>query len=176
MVLEARETATLDPRPGEVRIAVVAAGINFADIMARMGLYPDAPPLPAVVGYEVSGTVEACGSGVSDFAEGDRVVAATRFGGYISHAIVPANQLVALPDNISIDYRNQDFEAEIARLTGGDGVDIALDAVGGASFGKSYRSLRDLGQLYVLTGPGTRTPSFRTGRILEKCSSRPASA
>ncbi|HEU0302436.1 MAG TPA: hypothetical protein VFR37_23455, partial [Longimicrobium sp.] len=57
-VLQVREAP--DPRPaeGEIRIRVAAAGINFADVLARMGLYPDAPPLPTVVGYEVAGTVD----------------------------------------------------------------------------------------------------------------------
>jgi NADPH:quinone reductase-like Zn-dependent oxidoreductase len=53
-VLEVREAPDPEPLPGEVRVRVRASGINFADILARMGLYPDAPPLPAVVGYEVA--------------------------------------------------------------------------------------------------------------------------
>ena len=58
------QTSRLDPpAPGEAQVEVVAAGINFADILARQGLYPDAPPLPLVVGYEVSGTVRAVGTG-----------------------------------------------------------------------------------------------------------------
>ena len=64
-VLEVRETADPEPGDGQVRVRVRAAGINFADIMARMGLYPDAPKLPAVVGYEVSGVVDRLGRGVS---------------------------------------------------------------------------------------------------------------
>jgi NADPH:quinone reductase-like Zn-dependent oxidoreductase len=47
--------------PGRVRIAVAAAGVNFADVMARLGLYPDAPPAPCVLGYEVAGTVTEAG-------------------------------------------------------------------------------------------------------------------
>jgi NADPH:quinone reductase-like Zn-dependent oxidoreductase len=80
-VLEVREVPDPVPGPGEVRIAVRAAGLNFADLMARMGLYPDAPRLPAVVGYEVSGVVDAVGSGVTTPAPGDRVLALVRFGG-----------------------------------------------------------------------------------------------
>ncbi len=73
-----------DPAPaaGEVRITVRAAGINFADLMARTGVYPDAPPPPCVVGYEVAGEVESLGDGVEGFAVGDRVLAGTRFGGH----------------------------------------------------------------------------------------------
>ena len=56
-----------------MRVRVRASGINFADILARMGLYPDAPPLPAVVGYEVAGIVDGVGEGVEGFSDGDRV-------------------------------------------------------------------------------------------------------
>src|ERR1700741_378063 len=70
------------PRPGQVRVAVRAAGVNFADHLARVGLYPDAPKLPAVVGYEVAGTVDAVGEGVDPGLVGERVLAGTRFGGY----------------------------------------------------------------------------------------------
>src|SRR4029079_8182478 len=77
-VLAVRETATPSPGPGEVRIAVRAAGVNFADVLARVGLYPDAPKPPLVVGYEVAGHVDAVGSGVTRVAAGDRVVGLTR--------------------------------------------------------------------------------------------------
>ena len=58
-----------------------AAGINFADTLARVGLYPDAPKPPCVLGYEVAGEVETVGEGVTEFKLGDRVIAGTRFGG-----------------------------------------------------------------------------------------------
>ena len=64
-VLEVREAQDPTPKEGEVRIRVRAAGVNFADVMARLGFYRDAPPLPCVVGYEVSGTVDAVGPGVN---------------------------------------------------------------------------------------------------------------
>jgi hypothetical protein len=57
-VLQVREAADPAPKEGEVRIRVAATAVNFADVLARMGLYPAAPPLPAVVGYEVAGTVD----------------------------------------------------------------------------------------------------------------------
>src|SRR5262245_5426704 len=94
-VLVARDVPTPAPATGEVRIAVRAAGVNFADVLARVGLYPDAPKPPLVVGYEVAGTIDAVGSGVTRFTVGDRVVALTRFGGYASHAIV--QQAYAFP-------------------------------------------------------------------------------
>jgi NADPH:quinone reductase-like Zn-dependent oxidoreductase len=87
-VLVAREAPSRAPAAGEVRIAVRAAGVNFADVLARVGLYPDAPKPPLVVGYEVAGTVDAVGPGVTRFAAGDRVVALTRFGGYATEVVV----------------------------------------------------------------------------------------
>src|SRR5215831_17097421 len=81
-----------DPPPpgaGHVRISVRAAGVNFADILARLGLYPDAPKPPAVVGYEVAGVVDEVGSDVTRLRAGDRVVALTRFGGYSDRVVVP---------------------------------------------------------------------------------------
>jgi len=222
-VLEVREANDPEPAAGEVRVRVEAAGVNFADIMARMGLYPDAPKLPAVVGYEVSGTVDAIGDGVDGVSEGDRVMTMIRFGGYSDVVVAPAGQVVAIADDLSfeaaaaipvqyltawvmlirlgnlqpgervlihsagggvglaatqmakwrgaqifgtasagkherlrdagvehcIDYRSQDFEAEVARITGGEGVHLIIDAVGGASFKKSYRSLATMGRLFL---------------------------
>jgi NADPH:quinone reductase-like Zn-dependent oxidoreductase len=89
-VLELREAPNPAPGEGEIRIAVAAAGVNFADVMARLGLYPDAPKLPLVVGYEVTGIVDAVGRGVTRVREGDRVIALTRFGGYATSVVVPA--------------------------------------------------------------------------------------
>lgn len=209
--------------PGEVRIAVRAAGINFADTMARAGIYPDAPSPPSVVGYEVAGEVESVGDGVEGLKPGDRVLAGTRFGGYAELVRVPAGQVVALPKKVSfeqgaafpvnygtayaalvimgglkegervliqaaaggvgiaaiqiaksrgaeifgtasaskhdaireqgvdhpIDYRNRDFGAEVMRITGGEGVDVAIDAIGPTSFKRSYRCLRQGGRLIM---------------------------
>ena len=89
--------------PGEVRIDVAAAGINFADVMARMGLYPDAPKTPCVVGYEVAGTVLELGEGVEGLSQGQRVLAGTKFGGYASQVVVPAADVVALPERLSFE-------------------------------------------------------------------------
>ncbi len=232
-VLEIREAPDPEPGPGQVRIRVKASGINFADILARMGLYPDSPKLPAVVGYEVAGTVDGVGEGVEEFHEGDRVVCLTRFGGYSDVVCAPHASVRRIPEPLDfegaasipvnyltawlmlvhlgnvrsgervlvhacaggvgvaavqicrhfgaqvigtasagkhqrliemgvtacIDYRTQDFEAEVKRLTEGRGVDIALDALGGESFRKSYRSLASLGRLFIFgassLAPGT---------------------
>ena len=99
-VLEIREADDPRPAPGEVLIDVKAIGVNFADVMARIGKYDDAPPLPCVVGYEVSGVVREVGQGVSEYAEGDRVYGLTHFGGYSTVVSVPADQLVKMPDQM----------------------------------------------------------------------------
>jgi len=222
-VLQLREAADPEPKRGEVRIRVRAAGVNFADILARMGLYPDAPRLPAVVGYEVAGEVDRLGPEVEGLDVGQRVVALTRFGGYSDQICVSAKQLLPVPEGRSfveaaaipvnyitawtmlvhlghvqagdrvlvhacaggvglaavqicrtrgaevigtasaskherlrqmgvahcIDYRTQDFEREVMRITGDVGVSVILDAVGGESFRKSYRCLEHLGRLYL---------------------------
>lgn len=223
-VLQVLERPDPPVGPNEVRIAVKAAGINFADTMARVGLYPDAPKPPCVMGYEVAGTVESVGASVSDFAVGDRVMAGTRFGGQAELISVPADQVLPLPDRLSfeqgaafpvnygtayaaliimgslregdrvlihaagggvgiaatqiarnvgaakilgtaspskhdaireqgvtdpIDYRSQDFAAETMRITGGEGVDLVIDALGPTSFRKDYRLLRSGGRLVM---------------------------
>ncbi len=102
-VLEVQEWSDPPVSPGQVRVAVKASGINFADMMARSGVYPDAPPLPSVVGYEVAGVVESVGEGVEDFAAGDRVIAGTRFGGYAELVSVDAGQVLPLPDVLSFE-------------------------------------------------------------------------
>jgi NADPH:quinone reductase-like Zn-dependent oxidoreductase len=102
-VLVVQERPDPAPGPGEVRIAVKAAGINFADLLARIGLYADAPKPPCVVGYEVAGEVEALGEGVDGFAVGDRVMAGTRFGGYAELAVAAAGGVLPLPPDWSFE-------------------------------------------------------------------------
>src|SRR5262245_18186224 len=217
-ILEVRDGPDPAPRAGEALIRVRAAGVNFADVSPRLGFYPDAPPFPCVVGYEVAGVVEQAPAD-SGLAPGQRPVALTRFGGYAVAVAVPAGQVFTLTDALSfeqgaaipvnyltavlmlrrfgnvqagervlvhaaaggvgmaaiqlcrlagaeiigtasaskhavlreagvahaIDYRTQDFETEVRRITGGRGVDIVLDATG--AFRKSYRCLAPLGRL-----------------------------
>ena len=102
-VLELREAPDPEPKAGEVRVRAHFCGINFADIMARMGLYPDMPKTPCVVGYEVCGVVDKVGDGVTDVAPGQRVLAMTRFGGYSDTVCVPAGFVSALPDSVPFD-------------------------------------------------------------------------
>ena len=102
-VLEVREAADPVSKSGEVLIAVEASGINFADILARQGLYPDAPDLPAVVGYEVGGTVAGVGEDVEAFSEGDAVVGMTKFGGYSSMVATSAKSVFHRPEGMSAE-------------------------------------------------------------------------
>jgi len=102
-VLQVQERPDPELGPGEVRIAVAAAGINFADVMARMGLYADAPKTPCVVGYEVAGTILELGEGVQGLLPGQRVLAGTKFGGYASQVVVPVSDVVPLPDRLSFE-------------------------------------------------------------------------
>jgi synaptic vesicle membrane protein VAT-1 len=100
-VLEVKEAPDPQPKAGEVRVRVEASGINFADILGRMGLYPDLPPIPIVPGYEVSGRVDAIGSGVDETWVGRDVFALTRFGGYADTICVPATQVFARPSGMT---------------------------------------------------------------------------
>ena len=106
-VLKVQERPDPAVGPGQVRIEVAAAGINFADVMARLGLYPDAPKTPCVVGYEVAGTVLELGEGTSSPAHpisvGQRVFAGTQFGGYASQVVAAAGDVVALPDALTFE-------------------------------------------------------------------------
>jgi synaptic vesicle membrane protein VAT-1 len=222
-VLEVQERPDPSVGPGQVRVEVRAAGINFADLLARSGAYPDAPPTPCVVGYEIAGDVESVGEGVEDYEVGQRVMGGTRFGGHAELVTVPTDQVLPLPERFSyeqgaafpvnyatayaglvimgglkpsegvlihtaaggvgiaavqiakgigaeifgtasaskhdairdqgvdhpIDYRTQDFETEVRRITGDEGIDVAFDALGPKSFRKDYRLLRDGGRLIM---------------------------
>jgi NADPH:quinone reductase-like Zn-dependent oxidoreductase len=221
-VLEVRETPDPELKPGHVRVRVRACGLNFAEVMARQGLYPDAPKPPCVVGYEASGVVDALGEGVTEPAVGTRVLALSRFGAHADTVCVPASQAIPIPDEMTfeegaalpvtyitafhmlfrvanvrpgervlihmaaggvgiaalqlcrtvpgvvtfgtasaskhetirkegcdhpIDYRANDYVAEVLRLTDGKGVDIVLDALGGKDWKKGFSLLRPVGRL-----------------------------
>jgi NADPH:quinone reductase-like Zn-dependent oxidoreductase len=101
--LRLREAPDPQPQAGEVRIRVRASGINFADIMARKGLYPDAPKLPAVVGYEVAGVVDTVGPQADDGWIGKEVLALVKFRGYADTVVVPASQTFEKPAALSFE-------------------------------------------------------------------------
>jgi synaptic vesicle membrane protein VAT-1 len=220
--LAVRETPDPEAGPGQVRVRVHAAGLNFAEVMARQGLYPDAPKPPCVVGYEVAGVVDALGDGVVEPRIGRRVMALVRFGGHADTVCAPAGQVLEIPDEMSfeeaaaipvnyltayhmlfrvanirpaervlvhmaaggvgiavlqlcatvggvttfgtasaskhevlraegctqpIDYRSRDYAKEVRRLTGGEGVDIVLDPLGGRDWKRGLSLLRPPGRL-----------------------------
>ena len=220
-VLKVQEAPDPTPAKGEVVINVKAAGLNFADILARQGLYPDGPKKPCVMGYEVAGVVAATGEDVDRDLMGNAVVAMTRFRGQAEKVAVAASQLFAKPEALSfeeaaafpvnyltayalldvmgslhagesvlihnagggvglaaidiarkigattygtaspgkheflrergldhaIDYRNQDWLPVLQQLTGGRGVDLVIDPIGGSHWKKSYAALRHTGRL-----------------------------
>lgn len=99
--LVVREAPAPEPAPGQVRVRTALAGVNFADVMARLGLYPDAPPPPCVLGYEVAGRVDAVGPDVDPGRLGERVVALCRFGGYADAVCVAADQAYRVPESVT---------------------------------------------------------------------------
>lgn len=84
----------------EVRIASECSGVNYADVLARQGMYPEAPPLPYVPGYEIVGRVVETGSEVTAFKTGDRVITGCTFGGYASQIAVPAYYAQGVPEDL----------------------------------------------------------------------------
>src|ERR1700685_1199280 len=100
-VLEIKEAPDPNPKAGEVRVRVEASGVNFADIMGRLGIYPDLPPMPVVPGYEVAGRIDAVGEGVDAGWAGRDVFAVTRFGGYADVVCVPIAQVFSRPADMS---------------------------------------------------------------------------
>lgn len=102
-VLKIQERPDPVPAPGEVVVRVRAAGLNFADILARQGLYPDSPPKPCVMGYEISGVVEQLGQGVNSDLLGKSIVALTRFGGQSELVAVKATQMFEKPEQLTFE-------------------------------------------------------------------------
>ena len=92
-----------EPKQGQVRVKVAFAGINFADLLMRLGFYQPRPPYPFTPGYEVSGTIDALGEGESHFTIGQRVVAAMSTGGQSSHVVVDIQRVLPLPEEISLE-------------------------------------------------------------------------
>jgi len=89
--------------PGEVRIRVSAASVNFPDALIIQNLYQTKPPLPFSPGSEAAGIVDAVGEGVEDFRIGDRVAAMTTWGAFAEQVVVPAARVLPLPQTMSFD-------------------------------------------------------------------------
>ena len=102
-VLEVHETEVPDPGPGEVRIHVMAAGINFAEVFCRLGLYKHAPPPPFVPGFEFAGRIDAVGEGVTERKVGESVLGVTRFGGYQGGLVIDAVRVRPIPEGWSFE-------------------------------------------------------------------------
>ncbi|TCJ21998.1 NAD(P)H-quinone oxidoreductase [Nocardioides jejuensis] len=101
-VLEIRELPTPSPGPGEVLVKVAATAVNRADVLQRMGFYPPPPGASDIIGLECSGTVEVLGHGVEGWSVGDEACALLAGGGYASHVVVPAGQLMPVPEGVSL--------------------------------------------------------------------------
>jgi NADPH2:quinone reductase len=136
---EMREENDPAQREGEVLINVEASGLNFADVLARRGLYPDAPKLPCVLGYEAVGRVVGVGDGVDTLSAGDRVLAFTRFGGYTDKIVAHSTAVVNIPEEmpagvaaaLATQYCTAWYAAEeMVRLKSGDHVLIQAGAGG----------------------------------------------
>lgn len=234
-VMEFEDRALGEPGPGEVRIRHHAIGLNFLDVYQRGGVYKMS--LPAALGQEGAGVVEAVGEGVTHLAPGDRAAyAAGPSGAYAEARVMPAGVVVRLPDGISFEEaaavmlkgltvqflfrrtvpiasgdtvlfhaaaggvgllacqwaRNEgirligtaggeakcalaleygaaevidsratpDIAAEVRRLTGGRGVDVAMDGVGKDTFDASLDSLRPLGMMISFGNASGKVPPF----------------
>lgn len=101
-VLSVAEVPDLEPGPGEVLVEVAAAGLNRADLLQRQGFYPPPPGASETIGMECSGTVAAVGDGVSEWAVGDEVCALLAGGGYAAQVVVPAGQVLPVPDGVDL--------------------------------------------------------------------------
>ncbi len=95
--LKVESVPVVDPGPGQVRIAIHAAGLNFADTLMVQGKYQEKPPFPFSPGLEAAGEVEAAGEGVTDLKEGDRVMALTGHGGFAEQCVVDAARVLKIP-------------------------------------------------------------------------------
>jgi NADPH:quinone reductase-like Zn-dependent oxidoreductase len=102
-MLRVEEKSDPHPEADELRIAVHAAGLNFADILARQGLYPDCPPKPCVMGYEVAGVIDEVGAEVDQTLRGKAVIAMTKFGGQSEFVVVKPMQIFPKPESLTFE-------------------------------------------------------------------------
>jgi len=229
------------PEPGVVLMRVEAAGINFADTLARKGLYPTSTPPPFIPGFEVAGTVIGVGEGVEGVPAGQRVTGFAPKGGYAELAVMPAASAIPIPEPMTfeeaaafpivfltayhalksfgrlrqgesvlihaaaggvgtaavqlakvwgarvfatagsdeklsrvkglgadevLNYRTADFAEAVRRWTGGKGVDVILESVGGEVFEKSLRSLARDGRLVAIGFSSGVQPQLQLGLLV----------
>jgi alcohol dehydrogenase len=102
-VMEVQEVEVPPPGPGQVRVRVHAAGINFAEVFCRLGLYKHAPEPPFVPGFEFAGEIVDIGPGVSGLSPGERVLGVTRFGGYQGGLLADAARVRLIPEGWSYE-------------------------------------------------------------------------
>jgi len=151
-VLTLEEIATPVPGAGEVLIKVAAAGINYADLMQRQGVYPVAGGMPAILGFEVAGTVAALGTDVDAPLVGTRVVVGLMGGGYAEYAVAPAATVVPIPDDLDFASATALFVQgltaygllhDAAKLQAGESVLIHAAAGGVGSLAVQLAKLMD---------------------------------
>ena len=102
-VIQIVDSSNPIPGPGEVCVKVNKAGLNFAELMMRQGLYGSSPKFPFTPGYEASGEIIGLGEGVDSFKEGDRVLALTGFGGWAEQVVLDESRVFLLPDEVSFE-------------------------------------------------------------------------
>lgn len=124
-VLRVAEVPDPSPGPGEVRIRVVAAGVNRADVLQRQGHYPPPPGVSDIIGLEVSGHVDAVGEGVAGWVVGDPCVALLAGGGYAELVVAPAGQVVRPPEGTDLIAAGALVEVAATVVSNLDRVDLA---------------------------------------------------
>jgi len=230
-------------REGAVRIAIHAAGVNFADTLLISGQYQDRPPLPFIPGMEVAGVITELGAGVSGLNVGDRVLSSVGRGAYAEEVVVEADSAHRIPAAMDfvtaaafpvaystshgafawrgrlragesvlvlgasggvgltaveiakamgatviaaaggaeklavakragadhlIDYTREDLRERVKTLTGGRGVDVVYDPVGGDAFDQSLRSIAWEGRIIIIGFAGGRIPQIPANLVLVK--------
>lgn len=166
---EFRETPKPVPKPGEVLVKVEGFGLNFADVMARKGMYKDAPPIPSLIGYDVCGIVERVGNNVRNVVEGDRVTALTRFGGYAEYALtdhravakIPANTPIPEATALTTQYCTAYYcAAEMVNLFEGDKV-LIHSAAGGVGNGLLQYAKHKGCEIFATTGSSSKVEMLK---------------
>lgn len=157
---EWRETDIPKTKENEVLVKVSAFGLNYADVMARMGLYPEMPPMPCVLGYDVCGEVVEVGAKVTKVKKGDYILALTRFGGYAEYAItderacipidrtIPAYQKLSMATQLSTSYC---ATIESVNIKEGDTI-LVHAAAGGVGLGIVQIALHKNCQVIAIAG------------------------